>query len=83
VSLADRLERLGLSADEAATRAAIVAAVAHRLRTLTGGPPEWAWFVPGRLEVFGKHTDYRRRCRAGSPWLPGRGTISACAWSIS
>jgi galactokinase len=24
----------------------------------SGQPPEWSWFVPGRLEVFGKHTDY-------------------------
>src|SRR6476660_8036731 len=21
-------------------------------------PPEWAWWVPGRIEIFGKHTDY-------------------------
>ena len=21
-------------------------------------PPTWAWWVPGRIEVFGKHTDY-------------------------
>ena len=26
--------------------------------TLTGGPARHAWWVPGRLEVFGKHTDY-------------------------
>ena len=24
----------------------------------TGEPPRHAWWVPGRLEVFGKHTDY-------------------------
>ena len=23
-----------------------------------GAPARWRWFVPGRLEVFGKHTDY-------------------------
>lgn len=30
------------------------------LRTLSGasGQPRHAWWVPGRLEVFGKHTDY-------------------------
>ena len=26
--------------------------------TLRGGPPAFVWWVPGRLEVFGKHTDY-------------------------
>src|SRR6187397_125333 len=25
---------------------------------LRGRPPEHVWWVPGRLEVFGKHTDY-------------------------
>jgi len=25
---------------------------------LVGAPPTWAWFAPGRIEVFGKHTDY-------------------------
>ena len=24
----------------------------------SGRRPEWAWFVPGRIEIFGKHTDY-------------------------
>lgn len=23
-----------------------------------GRPPAWTWFVPGRVEVFGRHTDY-------------------------
>jgi galactokinase len=27
-------------------------------RRATGRVPAWGWFVPGRLEVFGKHTDY-------------------------
>ncbi|MBA2305502.1 MAG: galactokinase, partial [Acidobacteria bacterium] len=25
---------------------------------MVGSPPAHAWWVPGRLEVFGKHTDY-------------------------
>lgn len=29
-----------------------------RARTALGGRPDRAWWVPGRLEVFGKHTDY-------------------------
>jgi galactokinase len=28
------------------------------VETVASGPPEHAWWVPGRLEVFGKHTDY-------------------------
>lgn len=58
MSLDAHFSALGLTADDAALRAAGARAVAHRLQTLTGQPPEWAWFVPGRLEVFGKHTDY-------------------------
>jgi galactokinase len=58
VSLVDHFQRLGFTAEDAATRATIVADVARGLHALTGAPPEWAWFVPGRLEVFGKHTDY-------------------------
>lgn len=27
-------------------------------RERTGAPPRWGWFVPGRIEVLGKHTDY-------------------------
>ena len=29
-----------------------------RFKTWTGNTPSWAWWVPGRIEVFGKHTDY-------------------------
>ena len=32
-----------------------VESAAHRL---FGAPPAWRFFVPGRIEVFGKHTDY-------------------------
>ncbi|HXH05907.1 MAG TPA: galactokinase family protein [Vicinamibacterales bacterium] len=35
-----------------------VAARLERLVSLAGRPPGGAWFVPGRLEVLGKHTDY-------------------------
>mgnify|MGYP000284703898 CR=1 FL=1 len=28
------------------------------LRDTWGAAPHWRWYVPGRLEVFGKHTDY-------------------------
>jgi galactokinase len=49
--------------------------VEHRRQT--GQPPDWCWFVPGRVEVFGKHTDY-----AGGRSLVGavpRGMVVAAA----
>ena len=49
---------LGMAAEEAASRAALVARVAQGFREVMGAPPEWRWFVPGRIEVLGKHTDY-------------------------
>jgi len=30
----------------------------ERFSQLAGRPAAWAWFVPGRVEIFGKHTDY-------------------------
>jgi galactokinase len=35
-----------------------VAELGAVLRADGQGPPAWAWFVPGRVEIFGKHTDY-------------------------
>lgn len=32
--------------------------VDEAVRALFDGQPRWKFFVPGRLEVFGKHTDY-------------------------
>ena len=43
-------------------RRRVAAAQIERVRAAfaarTGAPAAWSWFVPGRLEVFGKHTDY-------------------------
>jgi galactokinase len=58
MSLADHFVRLGFGAADAASRAALVDSVSQGFHALTGGPPTWRWFVPGRLEVLGKHTDY-------------------------
>lgn len=33
-------------------------AVADAFRQATGRMPSWMWHVPGRIEIFGKHTDY-------------------------
>jgi galactokinase len=49
---------LGMTADEAASRARLIDRVTRGFSEVVGAPPEWRWFVPGRIEVFGKHTDY-------------------------
>ncbi len=41
-----------------AGREALVALAEEEFVRRTGRPPEWRWHVPGRIEVFGKHTDY-------------------------
>jgi galactokinase len=56
--------RYGFSPHDADSRAALLDQAVAALHRLTGGPARWRWFVPGRLEVFGKHTDY-----AGGPSL--------------
>lgn len=56
--LAAALERGGLPADAVAARLALFDACVARRAQLTWGPGAHAWWIPGRLEVFGKHTDY-------------------------
>ena len=48
----------GFDPSEAAARASLVDRAAAALRQRTRVSPAWAWFVPGRIEVVGKHTDY-------------------------
>ena len=60
MNLAARLEELGMSGAEAAGKAELFAAAERAL----GSEPQRRWFVPGRIEVLGKHTDY-----AGGPSL--------------
>jgi galactokinase len=54
-----RLRESALPSEAAAALAARFAALAARsaTRTMAAGDPS-AWFVPGRIEVVGKHTDY-------------------------
>jgi len=49
---------LGMTPEEAVSRAALFAEVEDKGRDFIGGAPHWRWFVPGRVEIFGKHTDY-------------------------
>ena len=55
---AEHFVSLGMTAEDATGRAALVERVARGFTGLVGAPPEWCWFVPGRIEVLGKHTDY-------------------------
>jgi galactokinase len=48
----------GFTPADAASRATLVAQALGGFRRHTSADPAWAWFVPGRIEVFGKHTDY-------------------------
>ncbi len=45
---------LGLAAEREAQAATLLAQARHAL----AADPVWAWWVPGRIEVLGKHTDY-------------------------
>lgn len=48
----------GYGDGDAASRAALVRQADTAFRRALGHAPRWRWFVPGRIEVFGKHTDY-------------------------
>ena len=54
------LEALGLSAPAAEAQAGLIKLCAEALvrAGVEGHSPAWAFFVPGRIEVLGKHTDY-------------------------
>ena len=55
--LAAALGRQGLSPSEIKPKAALFDLALSHADSERGGPLH-AWWVPGRLEVFGKHTDY-------------------------
>ena len=59
-AVASRLIAQGMSAADAAAKAALFAAAAHQLQAEGVGDstPAAAFWVPGRVEVLGKHTDY-------------------------
>ena len=57
-ALTARLGEIGLDPDETVRKQPLADAIAEAFETLSEAPPTWAWWVPGRLEVFGKHTDY-------------------------
>ena len=52
------LQYMGFDAPDAASRAALLRFAARKLAQHSSHPPFGSWFVPGRVEVLGKHTDY-------------------------
>ncbi len=57
-TMAACLRTAGYGSGDASSRAAWLDRAAVEFQRVTGTPPEWRWCVPGRIEVFGKHTDY-------------------------
>ena len=57
-AIASHLESLGMSPADAASRAALFAELERLAGPILEGPPQWRRFTPGRIEIFGKHTDY-------------------------
>ena len=57
-SIAGALVARGMDSGEYADKLMLYHRVVELHATLRGQPPRFAWWVPGRLEVFGKHTDY-------------------------
>ena len=57
-SIAAHFESLGMTPADAASRAALFAQLEQRSQPILEGAPQWRRFTPGRIEIFGKHTDY-------------------------
>ena len=57
-SLAAALVERGMEPGEVPSKASLFDVVLGVSRAVIGEEPRQAWWVPGRLEVFGKHTDY-------------------------
>lgn len=58
IAVTGALIAAGFDEADAESRAVLLELVAREHERETGQAPAWRWFVPGRLEVFGKHTDY-------------------------
>ncbi len=57
-SLSSALVERGLDVRERAAKTGMFERVLRAFAAGAAGEPRHAWWVPGRLEVFGKHTDY-------------------------
>jgi galactokinase len=56
--IAEALGNAGMSPADLPGRTELAETVVSRFIRSTGHAPSWVWWVPGRLEIFGKHTDY-------------------------
>jgi galactokinase len=56
--LLEQLLDSGFSEADARSRAALIVSVEEAFKARIGQPPRWRFWVPGRVEFFGKHTDY-------------------------
>ena len=56
--LVAHFEGLGMTAADAESKAALCHEAEAKGREFIGGSPQWRWFVPGRIEILGKHTGY-------------------------
>lgn len=52
------LRTIGMSGPEADAHASVLARLDSALDAGGSGPRRWSAWVPGRIEIFGKHTDY-------------------------
>lgn len=57
-AIASHFEAMGMTAEQAASREALFDQLDHRAGHILDGAAEWRRFTPGRIEIFGKHTDY-------------------------
>jgi galactokinase len=57
-TLASALVERGLDPDQHSAKASLFERVVAGVKEATGADPDQVWWIPGRLEVFGKHTDY-------------------------
>ena len=57
-SIAAQFESLGMTPEDAASRAALFVELQKQALPVLDGAPQWRRFTPGRVEIFGKHTDY-------------------------
>jgi galactokinase len=56
--IAETFASLGMSTADAESRASLFATLHRAAPPILEGSPEWQRFTPGRIEIFGKHTDY-------------------------
>jgi galactokinase len=57
-AIASHFEAMGMTPQQAASREALFGELDRRGGPILDGAPAWRRFTPGRIEIFGKHTDY-------------------------